>query len=141
MMARTPGPWSVNADARYESGKPCYVWGPEGPGHGAVCELSPHYPREFNADDAALIAAAPDLLRSLSAATWLVWSNEHGAWWGPNRSHYYTDINSAGRYTLEDALAICKLRSRVADNPEEMIQPSPEWLEARAAAIAKATRP
>lgn len=38
---------------------------------------------------------------------YLVWSNEHKAWWGPNNAGYYTSLKSAGRYSREDALEIC----------------------------------
>jgi hypothetical protein len=96
-------------------------------------------------EDARLLDAAPDLLDVLSAPLWLVWSNEHAAWWGPNRCHYYTDVSAAGRYTLEEAMQIAGLRTgskktRETGNPGEMIQPAPEWITARAAAITKATQ-
>lgn len=67
----------------------------------------------------------------VSGAYWLVWSNEHRAWWGPNHAHYYWDITEAGRYTLEEAMKICGMRGVARGdgiNPPEMIQPSPEWL-------------
>lgn len=84
--------------------------------------------------------AAASLLDALQSATWLVWSNEHCAWWGPNRSNYYTSIESAGRYSLEEAMRICRFRSQTPnENPTELIQPSPEWIEARSAAIASAS--
>ena len=38
---------------------------------------------------------------------YLIWSVEHEAWWGPERSGYYGSIASAGRYTREEALRIC----------------------------------
>jgi len=41
-------------------------------------------------------------------AEYVVWSNEHMAWWGPNRAGYYTHLSAAGRYSREDALRICK---------------------------------
>ena len=34
---------------------------------------------------------------------YLVWSIEHGKWWGWNHSGYTTKREKAGRYTLEDA--------------------------------------
>lgn len=37
----------------------------------------------------------------------LIWSNEHNAWWRPNRLGYTPEIAAAGRYFLEDAIAIC----------------------------------
>jgi hypothetical protein len=88
-----------------------------------------------------MFAASPDLLAVLVAPTWLVWSNEHAAWWCSARCGYTWDIAHAGRYSLEEAIAISGERGvKRGDgiNPPELIQPSPEWLAARAAAIAKA---
>jgi hypothetical protein len=42
------------------------------------------------------------------AANYVVWSNEHAAWWGPKHCGYYTHLSSAGRYTRSDAIGICK---------------------------------
>lgn len=39
---------------------------------------------------------------------YLIWSNEHHAWWGPERSGYGRRIDDAGRYTRKEALAICR---------------------------------
>jgi hypothetical protein len=33
--------------------------------------------------------------------TYLIWSNHHGCWWGPNGCGYRTHIADAGRYALE----------------------------------------
>lgn len=38
---------------------------------------------------------------------YLIWSNEHGAWWGPNTVGYCRRIEHAGRYTQQQALHIC----------------------------------
>lgn len=38
---------------------------------------------------------------------WLVWSNEHGAWWGPNSAGYLYKVEEAGRYTLAEAMSHC----------------------------------
>lgn len=43
-----------------------------------------------------------------SVRTWLIWSNEHSAWWKPNQNGYTTDITGAGRYAYNVALEICK---------------------------------
>lgn len=37
----------------------------------------------------------------------LIWSNEHGMWWRPNRIGYTTLTHEAGRYTEAEAEAIC----------------------------------
>ena len=39
--------------------------------------------------------------------TWLIWSNEHDAWWGPNSNGDIGSRADAGRYTLEEATEIC----------------------------------
>lgn len=39
--------------------------------------------------------------------TWLIWSNEHGAWWGWNHRGYVEKREDAGRYTLDEAHKIC----------------------------------
>lgn len=40
------------------------------------------------------------------AAAWLVWSNEHGAWWGEAGVGYTRVLDEAGRYSRDDADAI-----------------------------------
>jgi len=39
---------------------------------------------------------------------YLVWSNEHRAWWGPSRCGYATGITGAGQYSRAAAIAICR---------------------------------
>lgn len=38
--------------------------------------------------------------------TYLVWSNEHGAWWRPGGHGYTQQLDDAGRFTPERAAAI-----------------------------------
>jgi len=33
---------------------------------------------------------------------WLIWSNHHKTWWGPNGNNYYSSIERAGRYAKAD---------------------------------------
>ena len=40
-------------------------------------------------------------------AIYLIWSNEHVAWWRPDRCGYTAYIDAAGRYSREDAIKIC----------------------------------
>lgn len=40
--------------------------------------------------------------------TYLIWSNEHDAWWGPNERGYTRTLAGAGIYSREDAIRICK---------------------------------
>lgn len=37
----------------------------------------------------------------------LIWSNEHGAWWRPQRCGYTPYKSLAGEYSLEEAVQIC----------------------------------
>lgn len=37
----------------------------------------------------------------------LIWSHEHGAWWGPGECGYVRSVSHAGRYSHYDALRIC----------------------------------
>lgn len=39
---------------------------------------------------------------------YLVWSNEHRAWWRPGRCGYSVGLMGAGKYSRADALAICR---------------------------------
>lgn len=38
---------------------------------------------------------------------YLIWSEEHGAWWAKNRCGYTTSMKRAGRYPENEADAIC----------------------------------
>jgi hypothetical protein len=39
---------------------------------------------------------------------YLIWSNEHGGWWGPNGCGYSTGLIGAGEYTRDEALRYCR---------------------------------
>jgi hypothetical protein len=47
----------------------------------------------------------------------LIWSEEHGAWWLPGGAGYTTSIREAGRYMLEQALEIVVLANRGVEQP------------------------
>lgn len=38
---------------------------------------------------------------------YVIWSNQHGAWWRANRMGYTRSIQFAGRYSREQAIEIC----------------------------------
>lgn len=54
---------------------------------------------------------------------YVIWSNEHRAWWAPDEQGYRVRLSSAGRYSRNHALAICA-RARGGrqynDNPTEV---------------------
>jgi len=39
---------------------------------------------------------------------YLVWSHEHGAWWGAAGLGYTTDVDKAVRFSRDAALRICR---------------------------------
>ncbi|MEO3869379.1 hypothetical protein ABGB18_11155 [Nonomuraea sp. B12E4] len=60
---------------------------------------------------------------------YLVWSNEHGAWWRPNRCGYTGDLWQAGRYTEKEAAEICRKAAhgwREGSLPPEVMVPAME---------------
>lgn len=48
---------------------------------------------------------------------YLVWSNEHRAWWRPNSAGYTTQLDKAGRYTKNEALKHCSGRDQEPGRP------------------------
>ena len=38
---------------------------------------------------------------------YLIWSNEHGAWWRPSQWGYTRDVTAAGRYPRAVAMQVC----------------------------------
>jgi hypothetical protein len=49
---------------------------------------------------------------------YLIWSNEHGAWWGPGEHGYVHDVAEAGRYTVKRAEAIVANANRGGPGPD-----------------------
>lgn len=43
---------------------------------------------------------------------YLIWSEEHGAWWRPHSGGYVRRISEAGRYSKEDSEAIVESANR-----------------------------
>jgi hypothetical protein len=71
----------------------------------------------------------------MPVAMWVVWSNEHLAYWGPHERGYTRRIEAAGRYTRDQARAICfPGRGRAGSPPDgdgswpppEMMFPDPQ---------------
>lgn len=80
------------------------------------------------------------------SSEYVIWSNEHRAWWAPDKRGYRAKLADAGRYSREDALAICigaRGGRRFNENPTEVPvlledallfwpDDKPEWREERA---------
>lgn len=142
----TPGDWS-----RHRDDEDIFVGVPTGqePNRWAswhpVCRIEDAAGSKHAEADADLIVAAKDLLEALGGR-WLIWSHEHSAWWKPAGRGYCTSVSEAGRYSFDEALKICAEANHrgwpktdgAENNPQEVIVPSPEWIRARAAALAKA---
>ena len=47
---------------------------------------------------------------------YLIWSNEHNAWWRADSQGYTTSVISAGRYDIHDAIKICNGANYTWDN-------------------------
>lgn len=56
---------------------------------------------------------------------WLIWSVEHGAWWGHARRGYTTAVPQAGRYSLAEATEIVHEANRFGP-VHEVACPAPE---------------
>ncbi len=53
----------------------------------------------------------------------VIWSNEHRAWWRPASMGYTPELEAAGRYTLTDAIKICNggnIAWKQGENPHEL---------------------
>lgn len=54
---------------------------------------------------------------------YVVWSNEHRCWWGPEHCGYRDKLADAGRYSRDEALKICRNARggrEFRDNPSEV---------------------
>lgn len=64
---------------------------------------------------------------------YLVWSNEHRAWWGPDHRGYTRIIGKAGRYDRAEALRIARTRDggwRLnKGNPDEIAIPEQDAID------------
>jgi hypothetical protein len=48
---------------------------------------------------------------------YLIWSNEHCAWWCAKAQGYTSNHEKAGRYTREAALSHCRVRDQRPGKP------------------------
>jgi hypothetical protein len=58
---------------------------------------------------------------------WVIWSEEHRAWWGAARWGYVVRLTDAGRYTEAEAREIVKQANRAIAPPRfnEIAVPDP----------------
>ncbi len=74
------------------------------------------------------------------SGSYLVWSNEHSAWWGPDHRGYTRVIDRAGRYERAEAMKIAGTRDGgwhvSKGNPDEIAIPEADAIEQYAAITA-----
>lgn len=79
---------------------------------------------------AAVLATQP---APRNAQKYLVWSNEHAAWWGKDRCGYTRIIANAGRYSRDEALKIAGTRDGGwhvrKGNPDEIAIPEQDAID------------
>jgi hypothetical protein len=63
-----------------------------------------------------------ELLGALKRAEYLIWSHQHGKWWGPAWRGYTSSHRDAGRYSKEEAQEIIA-KSRYGWRPEQPVPP------------------
>jgi hypothetical protein len=56
---------------------------------------------------------------------YLIWSNEHRAWWKASRHGYTTRTDLAGRFSFEEATEIVTQANRYSDKVEEFMVEAP----------------
>jgi len=86
------------------------------------CETTSHHPM----DDRELYCNRCRLFLEEAPAIWVVWSFEHGAWWGPGRWGYVAELREAGRFTQREAEQIEREANVVAVNERALA-----WVEAQ----------
>lgn len=65
-------------------------------------------------------------MNAVEKTLWYIWSNEHKAWWGPNKSGYFTHLLQAGHYTYDEARKIISdsnVMLEVTNVPDETMFP------------------
>lgn len=99
---------------------------------------SPQFHGPLDRPDAEVRAIAAWNTRAENA--YLVWSNEHQAWWGKDRCGYTRQIERAGRYERAEAMSIAGTRDGGwhvrKGNPDETAIPERDAVEQYAAITA-----
>jgi hypothetical protein len=63
----------------------------------------------------------------VTATQYVIWSNEQNAWWGPEGRYYTQDVWEAGRFDLDYAEALCRIRTwEPGTPPPEVAVEAPE---------------
>lgn len=87
--------------------------------------MSPPLPRALSIPMPAVKPPrSPNISGKPESLQWLIWSNEHRAWWRPNSMGYTIHRAAAGRYTWAEALDIVEgANSGLDKEPNEAMVP------------------
>lgn len=92
--------------------------------YNGLCHLSDRRAATIYADQVARMLTAAEALgwKLVPAPEYLIWSNEHAAWWRPNGCGYTRDMAAAGRYARDEAIAVSLGRDgwEPGQNPPEI---------------------
>ena len=91
----------VNQEQAWESAVEGFVQDPGGPGELIGRELL-----DANCEPDEPVDETPIRERPQDKC-WLIWSNEHGAWWKSARRGYTPNREEAGHYSFAEAVEIC----------------------------------
>lgn len=83
--------------------------------------LSRSYESQIQRLAALIDSALSQERQQLEGAKWLVWSNEHHAWWCASGLGYTSNRADAGRYSLAEAVDICERANGHTIDPNETI--------------------
>lgn len=135
LNACPPGPFEFNGSIGFRSEYATTLEEPRRYQVDAYCFESGEYfwGGASGTEARAQLVVQPLALSTLSAdairqgeGKYLVWSNEHRAWWGPDHRGYTRVIERAGRYDRDEAFSIASKRGggweREA-NPDEIAIP------------------
>lgn len=112
-------------DAHVEAHR-AHLWQLERAALAAECAAAdhPHHRRTTGNGRVECTLCQVTLVEAPDSTVYLVWSNDAGSWWGPNGRAYTGDVWAAGRFTRDEAVKACGMRtwSPGAPPPEVMVE-------------------
>ena len=89
----------------------------DGDGNAVGYSINHHWPKGVGVDKGiCLYDEEIEIPTPAELTEWLIWSNEHGAWWAPGHRGYVKSREKAGRYSFEEACMIVEGANRSMSN-------------------------